>query len=1090
MKRQRKSIAIGILLWLGISIVQAQTIQPPLNSGEVMKAGWKFSADEKYTEAINEFLKIDENDTNYVASQLELVDLYYNAKRDSEALALCNRMLPENTIYSESFYVTKGCALENLNKKEEAIQVYNEGLARFPKSYLLYYNRAVIYLHTKDLVQAQADFKSAIHFNPFHASSHLQLGLIAFNQGRLVPAALSLMYCLQLENEASRSKKIVLMLEKMLKKELEPTGPLVSGSDTDDFTEVEAIISSKVALNGKYKSKIGLSYDLVKQLQLLFEKLTYNKADQGYWMQTYVPFFTELYKKDYFEDYMYFLLKSIKEEPIDNWWKKHESEETKYITWVYNTLLSTVAVYEENINGTMVKANHYYYTTNKIKSYGLLVNGKKEGTWCYLYNNGQLKATGNLKDELKEGVWKYYYNSGQLKEESNFVKDKGNGLSMQYYENGAPKFKCNYVDDAYDGAVEVYYPSGTLKGTYTFKNGLKEGKSVNYYESGPKKTECNYTANKNNGDYAEYYASGKLKSSFLTADDQRNGPYTDYYENGAKKGVGIEKNGSFTGPYKSYHPNGKVKEEGQYTEKGILTGIVKKYTMKGQLEEEYQYSERGKLTSKKFYTTSGKLENELIFKNEELAESQSYNDKGEVINDQKKKKDRFEVTFFNSGGSKKSEGTFVDGQREGLWKFYDENGFLESTQEHKEDKLNGEVKSYFCNGKIKSESTYKDGKQEGLHKVYYINGKLERQGYVVNGDEQGYWFYYYVDGTPSEIKYYLNGELTGKQVSFGVSGKKNKEEFMKDGFTTKLNSFDSTGKILGHMLFPLGTGEVLYPYPNGKPRLKGNKKHGYADGEYTWYYANGKVETVTPYVRGNQEGSSKTFYYNGNKKKEMNYLNGKLDGKFTSYYENGAVQDEYNYSGGDQDSIQLFYYENKMLARRASYFKGKADGLIETHAESGELVIRKYYEDDQMKYYTYQKSATKNDSIALVNETGQVNAFFLNGKKSTEYELVDGLTNGRRVEYSPTGKPHSEENYYFGKLDGLQKYYYADGALKTEIHYLIGEEHGYAKFYHKNGKVKIEGNFLNGSWMGPWKFYDETGKLTRTTNYFNGLEIQ
>jgi antitoxin component YwqK of YwqJK toxin-antitoxin module/Tfp pilus assembly protein PilF len=1069
--------------------IRAQTLQPPLNSGEVMNEGWKLSAAEKYPDAIKEFLKVDENDTNYLASQVELADLYFTAQKDSEAIALCDRMLAEPSVSEESFFIVKGNCLDHQEKKKEAIQVYNEALLKHPNSYLLYFNRGIVYLRQKDMASAQKDFQKAVTLNPYHASSHLRLGIIAFNQGRLIPAALSLMFFMQLENESQRASDVVVTFEKMLKREVEPDGPLVSSTDGDDFGDLEAIIKSKVALNGKYKSKIKLNYDLVKQLQLLMDKLTYNKGDHGFWMQTYVPFFTAMQKEGYFENYMYYSLKCIKAEPVDKWLKKHESDQKKYIDWVSKDLLNTLTVYDDDVNGTTMKANHYYYNDNKVQSSGMLKNGKKTGFWKFYYKNGQVQACGNVEDESREGPWKFYYKSGGKKEETNYEHNKANGPTSLYYENGALQIKGNYKDDKYDGAIESYFPSGVLKGSYIFHNGKKDGNTTLYYSTGEKQAELHYAEDVVTGTYTEYHKNGKVKSTCQFVADKRNGPYVEYHDNGVKKTEATVKEDMFVGPYHTYHVNGKLSEEGQYSDKGIYTGLSKKYSLKGELEEEYTYSERGKLIAHKYYTSKGQLENELIFKNEELSESKSYDSKGSVINDQKKKKDRFEVTFMTVTGNKKSEGVYVDGKRDGLWKFYDDNGYLTTTETHSDGKLNGLTTNYYCSGKVKSEINYTKGAEDGLYKSYYQNGTLERQGYYVKGQEQGYWYYFYVDGTRSNTRYYLNGEQVGKQCSYGVTGKLTKEETLKDGFITRLNYFDSTGKKLNHMDFPTGTGEVVLNYENGKPRLKGGMKNGFASGTYTWFYANGTVDSKTTYLSGDEDGSSVAFYENGNKKRERNYRGGKLNGPEYFYYENGVLEEQNNYFQGEEDSLQNTYYTNKVLSRQAHYFHGKANGTIDLYSEDGQLIVSKYLENDLLTSYTYLKSPGKYDSIPVVNETGKIEAYFPNGKKSLEQELVDGLINNKRTEYTPAGKIRKEENYSYGKLDGLQKYFYQTGSPKSEINYKLGEEHGYARYFYENGKVKNEGAYLNGSKSGPWKYYDETGKLTKTVNYYDNLEV-
>jgi antitoxin component YwqK of YwqJK toxin-antitoxin module/Tfp pilus assembly protein PilF len=1064
---------------------KAQTLAPPINSGEILTKAYELYAEKKYEEAAAEYAKIDENDTNYLAARVELANSYLLAKKDSLAILVADEMLREKNQYEQSFYIVKGSALDNMGKLEESIKVYNEGLAKHPKSYTIYYNIGLDYQRIKDYKNAEKNYLKAIAINPYHPSSHLQLGVTSFHQGKLAPAVLSWMFFLQLENSTSRSSDVVVYLEKVLKGEAEPNGPLVVGGETDDFSELESIIKSKVALNGKYKSKIDLQFDLVKQLQLFFEKLEYNASDKGVWMQTYVPFFTSLQKEGYFEDMMYFSLTSIQNENVDKWLKKHASQQQKYVSWVVDKINNTLQYFEEDMNGTMQKVHHYYYSNYKIEAYGNVENNKKVGYWKYFYKNGNLEVEGKYNDKgEKDGLWKYYYESGELREEANYKDGKLNGAYTKYETNGSKAITANYVNDLYEGKVETWYVTNTLNNSFTFKAGKKVNSETGYYATGEKKYEIGIVNEKAEGTYVRYYQNGQVAEKTPYVADKRNGPYTLYYEDGTKKEEGTYKEDILVGGLKSYHPNGKLKSEGSYNDKGSYAGLWKKYLMNGVIEEEWQYSERGKIISHKYYTPSGLLENELIFKNEELSQAKSYDDKGNVLNDQKRKGDPFKVSFYHSTGNKMSEGNYVDGVREGEWKFYHANGYLSATENYKKGKLEGKKLSYFANGKVKYEINYKDNTEDGLYRNFYENGNVEREGYYANGTEQGYWHYYFKNGTHDEIRYYLNGETTGKQLSFSRDGKKNKEDRMENGYLARLTYFDSTGKIQNTMKFPFGTGSITYMHANGKPRLTGQYKAGSAEGPFTWFYANGQVETKYNYKNDRKEGQIVSYYEDGTKTVEENYKAGELHGPYRSYYENGNMNEDRNYDYGELNGTHKTYYENKSVYKVTQYVFGKAEGTYYYYSEDGSLIMSRYYHDDRLVSYSYLKNG-KYDSIPVKNETGKIVAYYANGQKSIEFELQSGIIIGKRIAYFPNGKLRYEENYLGGSQDGMQKNYYSNGNLKSEENYVIDEKNGAVKYYYENGKLKESGKYLNGAKFGDWKYYDATGKLTKTVRYYN-----
>ena len=95
---------LGFLMILNYSKAQTAIppIDPPINSGEILKEAEKLVQDKKYDDAIAQYLKIDENDTNYLSACLDLANVYLNASKDDEAVALCDRMLQEKNIYEQN----------------------------------------------------------------------------------------------------------------------------------------------------------------------------------------------------------------------------------------------------------------------------------------------------------------------------------------------------------------------------------------------------------------------------------------------------------------------------------------------------------------------------------------------------------------------------------------------------------------------------------------------------------------------------------------------------------------------------------------------------------------------------------------------------------------------------------------------------------------------------------------------------------------------------------------------------------------------------------------------------------------------------
>lgn len=90
------------------------------------------------------------------------------------------------------------------------------------------------------------------------------------------------------------------------------------------------------------------------------------------------------------------------------------------------------------------------------------------------------------------------------------------------------------------------------------------------------------------------------------------------------------------------------------------------------------------------------------------------------------------VVYYDSDEKKQSEDYIVGRNREGIWKYFQQDGkTLLSTEEYVQGKLHGRVITYYPNGKITDESTYVNGVLHGTSIKYDEKGnELYRANYL------------------------------------------------------------------------------------------------------------------------------------------------------------------------------------------------------------------------------------------------------------------------------------------------------------------------------------------------------------------------
>jgi antitoxin component YwqK of YwqJK toxin-antitoxin module len=1087
--------AIVCILYFGY-ISNAQTVLE-VDSKKIIEKGVQLHDEKKYDEAIAEYKKISKNDTNYILSCVELVFSYMSADKDSLAVVACDEALQKPSAYSPTALLYKGTALEKLKKYDEAKVCFETAMKKYPMNNSVYYEYGVYLYNREKYKEAHEMVVKSIKYNPYHANSHLLMANLAIKQGKLIPAILACQFYLVMDNYSKRAQAVVADLEKLAQIEYEFKDVVkVDGlSELDDFSELESLVRSKIALGAKYKDKSKLNYNITKQLQLISEKIIVNKEDKGFYMQFYAPIIAEQYKNDYFKPYAYFILSGMQIEKIDSWVKKNQKVVDKWTVWLVKYLGENYSTFDLPLNGSVTRARIWYNNSgNKISAVGNKNElGEFIGYWNFYYSNGILKSEGKFDDtHKKDGTWKYYNNAGTLESIERLADGKLTGRSEGFYSNGSKHTSYNYTNSLLDGTQFIYYPTGVDKGKYEYKAGIRNGKETSYHLTGKVEYELSAVNDKYEGAYTTYYDNGHLKSKSFFKDDKRQGKVEEYYNTPANqiKTIANYEQGVVVGNYISYHKNGKTEETGTYDKEGNKTGVWKVFYSDGTIYSETTFSKGKNDGPLKHYSTAGKLTEDILYKNNILQEYKSYDYTGSKIIFQNKKdgKNNYDLVLYHPNGNKRREGKIVDGKNEGIWKDYDLNGFLDNETPYVAGQKQGKYKDYYESGKIKIEMDYEADETNGYYKEYYKNGELKQEGAYIKDKTDGLWTSYYTNGNKKSELFYKDGELDGWQTYYAVNGKLDYEELIELDYYKKRVAYDSTGKKYEEINFDKGTVNYNSKYPNGNKNVTCLYKNNIVQGDNIIYYPNGSIMVSRKYVDGYREGESKYYYLNGKLKTVNNYINGLLHGVQTDYYDDGTIKSKVNYEYDDKVGDAVFYYPNKQIETSYQNKNDIIDGKKYTYDElTGELLIETTYRDNYMISYTYKdKTGKLLAPIEVKNETATIKSYYSNGNASLVYSLKNGNLNGKYQEYYFNGQLKEEENYAAGELFGSSKKYYSSGKLQSEIKYNDGEKNGKSTYYYEDGKIKREEYYLNGEEHGTFKLYDATGKLKATHIYYNG----
>lgn len=1074
---------------------------PYNNSVDSISVGIGYADTGAYAQASIRYESVSENDTNYALALVEDAVAKESSEQDSAAIMLCRKGMDLESDYTSDFYSTlAGVYIDEGNYTDAVNFLKDTALVKYPNIHTYYYTLGLAQYKMHKYGDAINSFEKSIDLDMYDAGSHYYLGRCCLEQGRLIPALLSLQFYLLLQPDKNRSFTVIQLIEQMVENKYQynkfySADPLEYHDSA--FTELDLLIRSKIALNAQYKATTHIGYTFIKQIQLLFEQLKYVPNTGNYWMEKYVPFCTGVQEKNYLEPYLYYIMASVaaNDQGLQKDINKNAKEIKNFTKWADAEVLAKCSKKEVLVAGKKVTLAYDYWDNDMIESIGEVnSSGKYSGECTYYYRHtGAIYSQGKYNDNgEREGKWQWFYNTGALKETDHFVNGKKEDSTKLWYENGAPKATYIYHNDLFDGNAAEYNVSGILTAAATYQKGELSGAAAFFYGDGKQHYKVNYANGKLEGEFKEYYATGQPKSIKEMHNDEKNGAYTAYLWNGKVQETGEYKNDARVGHWKTYYADGHLQKEGDFNQKGAPMDTWTIYFRNGKKEEMEPFNKNGGENGVDSLFDDDGIVYEIRWYKNDIMQEYTFQDKGKHIVASGKPYDRsYSMINYSPEGKEVSSGMYMGSEKEGAWQYYNCYGKLTTIQGFHKDSLNGLTIDYYSNGKVKDSLYYTSDERNGYYVSYYINGKMDVQGWYVNGNKEGDWHYYDLRGNLIKHHFFVDGALHGRSDFYRFNGMLSEQHFYRYGYMDKIFVFDSAGNITYKYISDKGNGKYLLSYNNGSISHELNYTNGLLDGPEKRYYYDGKLSKECNYLLDNLEGTSKAYYENGNVKYAYKYVADNSEDTARTYYESGKPQEISIYDNDNLEGEDKCYYEDGKLDYDCYYSEGELEG--EYKAFFGDSMpggIVWFHDGNILGYSSTDKNGKPLQRISLDSGTGVVTSYYPNGNKSISCQYINGAITGERLNYNPDGKLSSDENFESGYRTGPQKYYYdGDTALKEVDNYYYGEADGIWKYYYKNGTVEHEEPYILGSLEGPCRYYDEDGNLLKTVDYLSGNEV-
>lgn len=238
--------------------------------------------------------------------------------------------------------ITRGLALAEKGRYEEAVKVYEKGLKQDPTNSLLNFNLADALYKTKNYPKAEKAIINAIIENPEQGSNHLLLSSIMQARGQRAKSIMSLYYFLLLEPNSIRSESYYNQLIAQLNQGViwetdRKINIKMPASISDvDFGSADMLISLLAA--SKYynenRDKSDLEYFVITNSGIFGILYDLRKEKKGFWWDIYVSRFCSMLQSDNCEAFSYYISQSGNSSAFDNWKNINPEKNQKFNEWL------------------------------------------------------------------------------------------------------------------------------------------------------------------------------------------------------------------------------------------------------------------------------------------------------------------------------------------------------------------------------------------------------------------------------------------------------------------------------------------------------------------------------------------------------------------------------------------------------------------------------------------------------------------------------------------------------------------------------------------------------------------------------------
>lgn len=289
---------------------------------------------------LKECLELDPKNFTY---SYEMAYAYYIKEDYKESIRILESIMNHKDVTDQLFQLL-GNAYDVINESNKALEVYDKGLKKFPKSGRLYLEKGNVFWGKQKYEEALPFYEKGIEIDPSFPSNYYRATLIYCGSSESVWGIIYGEIFMNLERNSKRTREISKLLYSTYKKNITISEEKTKIEFCDVIIRAENVINKNeiklpfCAIFGKVFILSTINIKSVNQNTL--DKIRTTFIENYFQMEYHKTYPNELYNYQkkiidagHFEAYNHWILMKGDEDEFDLWYSENKDKYEKFINW-------------------------------------------------------------------------------------------------------------------------------------------------------------------------------------------------------------------------------------------------------------------------------------------------------------------------------------------------------------------------------------------------------------------------------------------------------------------------------------------------------------------------------------------------------------------------------------------------------------------------------------------------------------------------------------------------------------------------------------------------------------------------------------